>query len=343
MSKSVVPDGRVKRPLIEIRDLKKWFSVRRGIREFFQRRGSNYIRAVDGVSITINKGEILGLAGESGSGKTTLGEIMVRLQEPTSGEIIFENFNFSEMDRRQMRDFRKNVTMIFQNPYESFNPRHTISQSVGEPLQIHHKDLSEEEMERETGDILERVGLRPPERFLNKYPHEMSGGELQRASIARSMILGPSLIIADEPVSMLDVSTRAGILQLLKNLRDETGVSILYISHDLATIKYMSDVTAIMYLGNICEVGPTERVLSNPEHPYTRALLMAVPVPDPEVKREDLEIRGEIPHLIDLPPGCKFQTRCPMVEEVCMEKDVKLQEIEPGHRVACHFTGQLSS
>jgi len=321
--------------LIEVRNLNKWFPVRRGVREFIKRGSRKFLHAVDEVSFSIQKGEILGLAGESGSGKTTLGELIVRLQKPTSGEIIYENNEISLMDKSQMRNFSRHVTMIFQNPYESFNPRITILKSVIEPLEIHQRELEEEEKIRKVIMVLERAGLRPAERYMNKYPHELSGGELQRAAIARAVILGPSLVIADEPVSMLDASTRAGILYLLKDIREKTGVSILYISHDLATVKYMSDVTAIMYLGRICEIGPSERVLGNPVHPYTQALLSTVPVPDPDVKRKRIDISGEIPQPIDIPPGCRFQTRCRLVKDICREKEPELQEVEPGHRVAC--------
>jgi len=295
-----------------------------------------YIRAVDNVSFEVRKGEIYGLAGESGCGKSTLGELLVNLQRPTSGSIYLDGQDITNYRGRMLKEFRRKMQIIFQDPYQSLDPRYTVLGTVMEPLNIHHIG-SLKFREEKTIETLDKVGLRPPIRYLPKLPGELSGGERQRLCIARASVLDPQFFVADEPVSMLDVSIRAGILELLKKLREKGKVTSLFISHDLATIGYLTDRTAIMYLGKIVEEGPTVKIIQNPFHPYSRALISAIPSPNPDVKRGEVKARGTIPDPIDLPSGCRFRTRCEYAQRKCSDMEPQLENVSKEHRVACFY------
>ena len=304
-------------PLIEVEELKRHFQVPQGwLASLAGRSDGQVVHAVDGISFTVAPGEILGLAGESGSGKTTTGETLVHLQEATAGSIRFDGEFVHQLRGAGLREFRRLAQMVFQDPYETLNPRFTIFDIVAEPLRIHKLARGDTLTERVV-EALERAGLRPPTLFLDRFPHELSGGQRQRVAIARAIVLEPRFIVADEPVSMLDVSIRAGVLNLLRRFREELGISIIYVSHDLPTIRYVADRTAIMYLGEIVEIGPTETVVKERKHPYTELLLEASPEPDPDVHKPPLEARGEIPSAIDPPNGCRFHTRCPAAMPHC--------------------------
>ncbi len=323
-----------KEPLVKVIDLKKWFPVRKGI-GFLGKR--EYVRAVDGVTFHINEGEVFGLAGESGCGKTTTGRTILRLVEPTNGEVYFDGQNIFEKEEEELRKLRKKMQIIFQDPYESLSPRMTIFDIISEPIRVHKLVQSYEEQIELVSRSLERVELVPPEEFLHRYPHELSGGQRQRVAIARTLVLNPKFIVADEPVSMLDVSIRAGILKLMLKLRDEMGISYLFITHDLATARHVCDRLAIMYLGKIVEMGSVEDLVKKPIHPYTEALLAAVPVPDPTAERIKVIISGEVPSSVNPPSGCRFHPRCPYAKDICREKEPELTEIGDGRSVACHL------
>ncbi|MBZ0331090.1 ABC transporter ATP-binding protein [Halomonas sp. ANAO-440] len=303
--------------LLEVEGLRKHFPVEQGFLDGLRgRHKDRKVHAVDDISFDLRQGEILGLAGESGSGKTTTGEMLVRLQDITAGEIRFDGVDITRFAGRELKAFRRSAQMIFQDPYQTLNPRFTIFDIVGEPLVIHR--LAEgEALERKVVESLERAGLKPAEIYRDRFPHELSGGQRQRVAIARAIVLEPRLIVADEPVSMLDVSIRAGVLNLMHRFRNELGISFVYVSHDLPTIRYVADRVAIMYLGEIVEVGPTEQVIHERKHPYTQLLLDASPEPDPTVVKPPLESAGEIPSAVDPPNGCHFHTRCPMAMSHC--------------------------
>jgi len=323
-------------PLVEIRNLTKWFPLRRGlVASLTSRRHPTYLKAVDGISFDVAKGEFFSLCGESGCGKTTTGEILTGLQEPTSGQVLFDGVDITSLTGQDRKKFRKKVQMIFQNPYETLNPRLTVLDALSEPLLVHGMSNSEER-EKVVNQTLEVVELRPPSKYSSKYPHELSGGERQRVAAGRAIILDPAFVVADEPASMLDVSIRASVLNLFKDLGKRLGITMLYISHDLATVKYLCNRTAIMYLGKIVEMGLTERVIQKPAHPYSRALMSAIPIPNPDFKREPSRIKGGVPDPIDLPRGCRFRPRCNVGKDACGQCEPELVEIEKGHYVACH-------
>jgi len=322
--------------IVDVEHLKKYFPVQKSFFEKLFTRTSSYVKAVDDVSFSINEGEVFTLAGESGCGKTTTGMILAMLMNPSGGKILFDGTEIAGLRSEELRLLRRRIQIVFQDPYASLNPRMRIGEAVGHPLEIHGLATGVDKRNRVL-EILEKVGLTPPERFIDLYPHELSGGQRQRVAIARSIILRPEFIVADEPVSMLDVSIRTVLINLMMELRKEFGLTYLFITHDLAVAKYISDRIAIMYLGKIVETGDKEEVFSNPLHPYTKALLSAVPVPDPERKRETVELKGEVPSAIQVPAGCRFHPRCPYAFAKCSEVEPQLIEIEENHCAACHL------
>ncbi len=333
-------EQQTERPLIKVERLQKLFPVGRGLFH----KATQFIHAVDGISFEIASGESLGLVGESGSGKTTTGRILARLDAPTGGDILLQDgeemLNVSDIGRDGMKRFRRRVQMIFQDPYESMNPRRTIFDTIAEPLQVQGIGRLPER-EHRVAELLEMVGLAPAGTFLFRYPHELSGGQRQRVAIARALVIDPAFVVADEPTSMLDVSIRISIMDIMLRLASEFGVSYLYITHDLAVARYMCDRIAVMYLGKIVEIARTEELLTNALHPYTRALLSAVPVPDPSYERPDVEIEGGITKAIDPPPLCRFIERCRWATEHCRTNPhPELVETSPEHFVACYVVEQ---
>ena len=321
-------------PILEIRDLKKYFPVRKGFLSFLGEQ--RYVHAVDGVSFDVQPGDSLVIAGESGSGKTTLARTILRLIEPTAGSIRFQNEDVVAMTTEELRPLRQKMQLIFQNPFEAIDPRHTIHEIVSEPLAILDPGSTEEERENRVLSALEDVRLIPAEDFARRYPHELSGGQLQRVAIARSLIVHPTLVIADEPVSMLDASIRTEIMNLMSDLQKEHKLTYIFITHDLAQARYIGEYIIILYLGRIMEMGPMEEVLQDPIHPYTQALISNVPVPDPTEERDRIDIPGETPTPIDLPPGCRFRPRCQDFDELCTEDEPVLKQVSENRFVACH-------
>lgn len=316
--------------LLEVNDLCKHYPIRKGLFS----RVSGYVYAVDGISFTINEGETLGLVGESGCGKSTVGRTILKLIEPTRGEIIWRGERIDELSRSQMRPYRKQIQAVFQDPYSSLNPRMRSADIVSEPLR-NYESLSKIEGRERVAALFERVGLRPDQML--RFPHEFSGGQRQRLGIARALSVQPKLIMLDEPVSALDVSVQAQVINLLEELQHEFKVSYLFVAHDLAVVKHISHRVAVMYLGRIVELAPTKELFARPSHPYTEALLSAVPVPDPKYQRKQIVLGGDVPSPINRPAGCHFHTRCPYVQERCKVEEPRLEEITPGHSVACHF------
>jgi len=329
--------------LIRVENLKKYFPVRTGILASLRTRETQMLKAIDDISFSITRGEIFGIVGESGSGKTTTGRAILRLEEPTSGSVTFEGTDIIELNKDEMKKLRREMQLIFQDPFESLNPKMTIYEAVVEPLEIHKIGKSDDERRGLVSAALKEVQLIPPEDFLFRYPHELSGGQRQRVAIARALILRPKFIVADEPVSMLDVSIRTEVLNLMLDLQEKFGLTYLFITHDLAIARYMSSSVGVMYLGRIIEFGEVSDVLDDPDHPYTQALMAAVPVPDAEKKRGDLPIRGETPQPINLPPGCRFNPRCPYAFDRCFKEDPVLFTVEPGHGAACFLYEEFHS
>jgi oligopeptide transport system ATP-binding protein len=317
-------------PLLDVKHLKKHFPIKGGV--FSKTIG--YVYAVDDINFTLEKGETLGLVGESGCGKSTTGRTILRLIEPTDGAIYFEGQDITGLDKGAMRALRREMQIIFQDPYASLNPRMTIGSIIGEPLEIHKIARGSEKGER-VASLLQKVGLRAED--MRKYPHEFSGGQRQRIGIARALALNPKLIVCDEPVSALDVSIQAQVINLLEDLQAEFGLSYLFIAHNLNVVEHISDRVAVMYLGQIVELASDEELYKNPQHPYTEALLSAVPIPDPTVKKKRIILEGDVPSPINPPRGCHFHTRCMYKDKICEEVEPEFKDIGGGHWVACHF------
>ncbi len=316
--------------LLEVNDLVKHFPIRGGV---FSRTVGN-IRAVDGISFFVRKGETLGLVGESGCGKTTAGKVVLRLEEPTSGEVIFEGKNIVELGREGMRNLRREMQIIFQDPYSSLNPRMTVGNIIGEALEIHGLARGKAK-EKRVKELLETVGLTA--HHMRRYPHEFSGGQRQRIGVARALAVDPKLIICDEPVSALDVSIQAQVINLMEDLQNEFNLTYLFIAHDLSVVKHISDRVAVMYLGKIVELAEKTELYRNPIHPYTQALLSAIPVPNPTYERERIILKGDVPSPANPPSGCRFHTRCPYVMDICKEEEPEYKDWGDEHFAACHL------
>ncbi|MGB2581743.1 MAG: ABC transporter ATP-binding protein [Thermoplasmata archaeon] len=356
--------------IISVKDLRVWFQVRRGFIESILSEEQKYVKAVDGVTFTIKEREIFCLVGESGCGKTTTGKAILRLVEPTGGEVAYfgpgkedmmkemvevalakdeidedkakrimerGGINVRALNKKRMKSMRQKLQIIFQDPYESLNPKQSIYDIVAEPLVVNSIGANEAEREERVTKALDDAGLRPPKNFMWRYPHEVSGGQRQRVGVAGALVLDPDFLVADEPVSMLDVSIRSEILKLMLDLREKKGLSFLFITHDLGVAYVFSDRVAVMYLGKIVEMGPTEKVIKNPQHPYTKALISVVPTPDPNDREEKIILVGERPDPSDVPPGCRFHPRCPSVMDICRLEEPKSVFVSPGHSVCCHL------
>jgi len=322
--------------IVKVENLKKWFPLKTGFLQSLTGKTLN-VRAVDGISFKIKKKEIFGLAGESGSGKTTTGKLIIRLIEPTQGKIYFEGKDITELKESEMKLLRRRMQIIFQDPYESLNPRMKVSDLIAEPLRVLRLSRGEETRERVT-KIMRDIGLTPPEEFLMRYPHELSGGQRQRVAVGRAFVINPDFVVADEPVSMLDVSIRASILKIIISLVDTHDASFIYISHDLALSRHMCDRIGIMYLGKIMEKAASDKIVKEPLHPYTEELIKAVPLPDPTARRSANVLKGEIPSPVNPPSGCRFHTRCPKyIGDICKQKEPPITEVGKEHYVACHL------
>jgi oligopeptide transport system ATP-binding protein len=337
VSGSPQPTGENQTALVQVRGLKKYFPIHRGL--FIQRHVGD-IKAVDDISFDIFQGETLGLVGETGSGKTTAGRTILRLYEPTAGQISFDGVDLAQLNEKDMRMMRRRMQMIFQDPYASLNPRMTVGSIIGAPLEVHKIATGRKKRDR-IQELLQLVGLNAE--FVNRYPHEFSGGQRQRVGIARALAVNPDLVVCDEPISSLDVSIQAQVVNLLEDLQDRLGLTYLFIAHDLSMVRHISDRMAVMYLGKIMELADRNEIYLRPLHPYTQALMSAVPVPDPEIaeRRQRIILEGDIPSPINPPLGCRFNTRCPYAEQRCFAEDPEFRELETDHWVACHFAEEI--
>jgi len=316
--------------LVEVKNLKKYFLTGKGP---FGRK--TVVRAVDDVSFYIKKKEILGLVGESGCGKTTCGKVMLRLIDSTSGKIYFNGYDITHLKKKEMMKFRRKMMIIYQDPFGSLDPRMTVGATIAEPMEV-HKIVPKKEREERVIELMEKVGLTPDQ--INRYPHEFSGGQRQRIGIARALAIDPEFVVADEPVSALDVSIQAQIINLLRDLQKEFGLTLLFITHDLSIIKHISDRVVVMYLGKIVEIAPRRELFDNPKHPYTKALLSAIPVPNPRFRKKGTILMGDVPSPISPPPGCRFHPRCRYAKSICREEEPELIDTGEGHYVACHLS-----
>jgi len=322
-------------PVLEVRDLRTYFPIRRGVFS----RTVGHIKAVDGVTFSVPRGKTLGLVGESGCGKTTVGRTLLRLIPATSGEVIYKGEDFFAYHGEKLRRLRRQMQIIFQDPVSSLNPRMTIGNIIGEPIQVHGIARGRERDEM-VASLLQRVGLDPS--YAARYPHEFSGGQRQRIGIARALALAPDFIVCDEPVSALDVSIQSQVLNLLSDLQDEFQLTYLFIAHNLAVVRHLSTRVGVMYLGKLVELAPADELYVNPKHPYTKALLSAIPIPDPTVRRERIVLKGDLPSPANPPSGCRFHTRCPMAQEICKTEEPPLRDVGGGHLSACHFAEDVT-
>jgi len=325
--------------LLDVTDLKMYFPIRRG----FLQRIVGYVKAVDGVDFSVYPGETLALVGESGCGKTTIGRCIIRAYDPTAGKVLYKNYrgqviNLMELDNHELKPYRRELRMIFQDPHSSLNPRMTVLDIVGDPLKI-HKVAEGQELEDRVADLLQKVGLRPE--YMRRYPHAFSGGQRQRIGIARALALDPHLLVADEAVSALDVSVQAQILNLLQDLQAEFDLTYLFISHDLSVVEYIANRVAVMYVGKLVELSETEELYRNPRHPYTEALLSAVPKPDPRLRSQRIVLEGDVPDPANPPSGCYFHPRCRYAKDRCRTETPLLRDLGNGHKAACHFSEEL--
>ena len=328
--------------LVKVDNIRMHFPIQSGLIASILNKGHiPSVKAVDGVSFEIRRGEVFGLTGESGSGKSTIGRVVLNLYKPTSGKVVFDGIDLETLTAEEMRRLRARMQIVFQDPLASLNPRMSLGQAIDHPAAIHMPHLTSDERREQVLKIFHAVGMNPPEAYYDLFPHQISGGQRQRVVLARALITHPELIVADEPIAMADVSVRSILLDLMMKMKEEFDLTYLFITHDLATAKYVCDRIGILYLGKMCELGDIKEIFAYPLHPYTQALMAAVPVPDPTQRRTEKMPEGEIPNPINPPPGCHFHPRCPIAKDICSQQEPLMRELRPGHQVACHFAEQF--